>query len=106
MSVVIIGDVDESGLAPEWTNERIIVGVGDVKLDLSKRPPGPDATLSVFRLVGDVKVRVPRGARVAAGGFTLLGNRVIQAGGESGPLINLKVSGLVGDVEVTESETF
>lgn len=106
MSVVIIGDVDESGLAPEWTNERIIVGIGDVKLDLSKRPPGPDATLSIFRLVGDVKVRVPRGARVAAGGFTLLGNRTIQAGGESGPLINLKVSGLVGDVEVKESETF
>jgi predicted membrane protein len=106
VSVVIVGDVNEGGLAPEWTNERVIVGVGDVNLDLGKRPPGPDATLSIFRLVGDVKVTVPRGARVTVGGFTLLGDRRVEAGGESGPLVQLKVSGLIGDVEVRESETF
>lgn len=102
MIVTVFGEVNESGLAPQWSQEKIMLGIGDVKLDLAKKPPAPEASLNVFRLIGDVRIKVPRGARVSMGGFTLIGDRSVNASGGDGPVVNLNVNGLIGDVEIEE----
>ena len=98
----VIGDITENALPAGWTDESIVVLIGDVKLDLRNRPPGQGASLRIFRLIGDVRVRVPPGSRVSIRGATLFGDRSVDVSpGDSSPL-ELRVSGLLGDLEVTE----
>ena len=98
----LIGDVSENALPAGWTDESIVVLIGDVKLDLRNRPPGQGASLRVFRLIGDVRVRVPPGTRISIRGATLFGDRSIDVSAGDGSPLELKVSGLLGDLTVTE----
>ena len=102
MRLALFGDTDESALPAGWTKETIVVGAGDVHLDLSRRPPGPDASLTVFRLFGDVRIAVPPGASVALSGATLFGDQRARVEGEGtgGPSLRVKVLGIAGDVVV------
>jgi predicted membrane protein len=98
----VIGDITENAVPAGWTDESIVVLIGDVKLDLRNRPPGQGATLRIFRLIGDVRVRVPPGSRVSIRGATLLGDRSVDVSPGDGSPLELRVSGLLGDLEVTE----
>lgn len=98
----VVGDVTEKALPPGWTDESIVVLIGDVKLDLRNRPPGEGGSLSIFRLIGDVRVRVPPGTRVSIRGSTLFGDRSIDVSSDDGSPLEMRVSGLLGDLEVTE----
>jgi predicted membrane protein len=100
MRLTLFGDVDEGGLPDGWTKEKIVVGFGDVELDLSQRPPGPQASLTVFRLFGDVRVKAPSGLTVQLGGVTLFGNRKARVAAGDGQRVLLKVHGIAGDVTV------
>jgi predicted membrane protein len=98
----VLGDVTENALPAGWTDESIVVLMGDVRLDLRNRPPGEGAKLRVFRLFGDVHVRVPPASRLSVRGATLIGDRKVEVSPGEGPPFELSVSGLLGDLEVTE----
>jgi predicted membrane protein len=100
MQLTLFGDTTESGLPSGWTKETIVVGFGDVRLDLSKRPPGPDAHLTVFRLFGDVRITVPRGSAIQVGGVTLFGDRRVNADSGQDQVVRINISGVVGDVVI------
>jgi predicted membrane protein len=100
MQLTVFGDTNESSLPSGWTKETIVVGFGDVELDLTKRPPGPDAALTVVRIAGDVRIRVPATSAVQISGVTVFGDRRLTAQTGEGPPLRVKVTGLAGDVVV------
>lgn len=98
----LLGNVTESALPAGWTDEQIVVLLGDVKLDLRNRPPGEGgAILRVFHLVGDVLLRVSAGTRVTTSGTTLLGDHRVDVEAGEGPEFEVRAWGLFGDVKVT-----
>src|SRR6266496_3333119 len=76
-----------------WTDEQIVVLLGDVKLDLRNRPPGEGATLRVFHLVGDVRLRVSAGTCVTTSGTTLLGDHRVDVEAGEGPGFEVRAWG-------------
>jgi predicted membrane protein len=101
----LFGNVNESALAPGWTDEQIVVLLGDAKLDLTNRPPAEGAILRVFHLVGDVRMRVPAGTRVTTSGTTLLGDHRVEVESGEGPALEVRAWGIFGDVKVTSQGT-
>ncbi len=98
----LVGDVTEGALPVGWTDEQIVVLIGDVRLDLRTRPPGEGAILRVFHLVGDVRLRVSPGTRVTTSGTTLLGDQRVDVEAGEGPEFEVRAWGLFGDVKVSE----
>jgi predicted membrane protein len=98
----LLGDVTEGALPVGWTDEQIVVLIGDVRLDLRTRPPGEGAILRVFHLVGDVQLRVSPGTRVTTSGSTLLGDQRVDVEAGEGPEVEVRAWGLFGDVKVNE----
>jgi predicted membrane protein len=98
----LVGDVTEGAIPVGWTDEQIVVLIGDVRLDLRTRPPGERAILRVFHLVGDVQLRVSPGTRVTTGGTTLLGDQRVDVEAGEGPEVEVRAWGLFGDVKVSE----
>lgn len=96
----LLGNVTENALPAGWTDEQIVVLIGDVKLDLRNRPPGEGAILRVFHLVGDVLLRVSAGTRVTTSGTTLLGDHRVEVEAGEGPGFEVRAWGLFGDVKV------
>ncbi len=97
--VSLLGDVTEGALPIGWTDEQIVVLIGDVRLDLRTRPPGEAAILRVFHLVGDVRLHVSPGTRVTTSGTTLLGDQRVDVGPGEGPEVEVRAWGLF-DVKV------
>jgi hypothetical protein len=98
----LLGDVTEGALPVGWTDEQIVVLIGDVRLDLRTRPPGERATLRVFHLIGDVRLQVSPGTRVTTGGTTLLGDQRVDVEAGEGPEVEVRAWGLFGDVKVND----
>ena len=98
----LLGNVTESALPAGWTDEQIVVLLGDVKLDLRNRPPGRRAILRVFHLAGDVRLQVSAGTRVTTSGTTLLGDHRVDVQAGEGPEIEVRAWGLFGDVKVSD----
>jgi hypothetical protein len=96
----LLGDVTEGALPVGWTDEQIVVLIGDVRLNLRTRPPGEAAILRVFHLVGDVQLHVSPGTRVTTSGTTLLGDQRVDVEPGEGPEVELRAWGLLGDVKV------
>jgi hypothetical protein len=96
----LLGNVTESAIPVGWTDEQIVVLLGDVKLDLRDRPPGEGAILRVFHLIGDVRLRVAAGTRVTTSGTTLLGDHRVDIESGEGPEFEVRAWGLFGDVKV------
>ena len=98
----LLGDVTESALPSGWSDEQIVVLVGDVRMDLRSRPPSEGAVLRVFHLIGDVRLRVSPGTRLLTTGTTLLGDQRVGVGPGEGPEFEVRAWGLIGDVEVSD----
>ena len=96
----LLGDVTEGALPVGWTDEQIVVLIGDVRLNLRTRPPGEAAILRVFHLVGDVQLHVSPGTRVTTSGTTLLGDQRVDVEPGEGPEVEVRAWGLLGDVKV------
>jgi hypothetical protein len=97
-----LGDVTEGALPIGWTDEQIVVLIGDVRLDLRTRPPAERAILRVFHLIGDVRLQVTPGTRVTTSGTTLLGNQRVNVEIGKGPEVEVRAWSLFGDVTVDD----
>ena len=98
----LLGDVTENALPIGWSDEQIVLLVGDVRMDLRNRPPADGAILRVFHLVGDVRLRVPPGTRVVASGSTLLGDQRVSVEAADGAEFEVRAWGVIGDVEISD----
>lgn len=98
----LLGDVTENALSAGWTDEQIVVLVGNVRMDLRERHPGEGAILRVFHLMGDVRLRVSAGTRVIISGTTLLGDQRLDVEAGEGPEFEVRAWGLFGDVRITD----
>jgi hypothetical protein len=98
----LFGDVTENALPTGWSDEQIVVVVGDVRMDLRNRPPTDGSTLRVFHLIGDVRLRVSPGTRVVTAGSTLLGDQRISVEPGEGPEFEVRGWGLIGDLEISD----
>ena len=98
----LLGDVTEVSLPTGWSDEQIVVVIGDVRMDLRDRPPIDGATLSVFHLIGDVRLRIASGTRVVTSGSTLLGDQRVDVQPGQGPELEVRAWGLFGDLEITD----
>ena len=97
----LLGDVTETALPTGWSDEQIVVVIGDVRMDLRDRAPSDGAVLRVFHLIGDVRLRVSPGTRVVINGGTLLGDQRVRVEAGKGPEFEVRARGLIGDVEVS-----
>lgn len=98
----LFGDITENALAAGWTDEQIVVLVGNVRMDLRERHPGEGAILRVFYLMGDVRLQVSAGTRVTINGTTLLGDQRVDVEAGEGPEFEVRAWGLFGDVRITD----
>lgn len=103
MQLAVFCSTDEGGFAPGWANEIIVLLFGSAKLDLTKRPPAPDARLTVIAIFGGAKIIVPAGTSVIVGGFSLFGSREVKARAGDGPNLSLQAFVSFGGVEVVEA---
>lgn len=98
----LLGDVTENALPSGWSDEQIVVVIGDVKMDLRDRAPSDGAILRVFHLIGDVRLRVSPGTRVVTSGSTLLGDQRVGVEPGEGPELE---AGLGGSSVILRSAT-
>jgi hypothetical protein len=98
----LLGDVTENALPTGWSDEQIVVVVGDVRMDLRNRPPSDGAILRVFHLIGDVRLRVSPGTRVVTSGSTLLGDQRVRLTPGEGPEFEVRSRGFFGDLEIND----
>ena len=98
----LLGDVTENALPTGWSDEQIVVVVGDVRMDLRDRAPSDGAILRVFHLIGDVRLRVSPGTRVVTSGSTLLGDQRVGVEPGEGPELEVRAWGLIGDLEISD----
>jgi predicted membrane protein len=98
----LIGDVTENALPSGWSDEQIVVVIGDVRMDLRDRAPSDGAVLRVFHLIGDIRVRVSPGTRVITSGSTLLGDQRVGVEPGEGPELEVRAWGLIGDLEISD----
>jgi hypothetical protein len=84
-----------------WTSETVVCILGGADIDASA-PPSGEGVIRVYSLLGGAKVTVSRDARVALGGFALLGGRTADVGpGEpEGPSVAVTGASILGGVEV------
>jgi hypothetical protein len=94
----LLGHVTESVLPAGRTDEQMVVLIGDVRMDLRNRPPGTGASLRVFHLVGDVRLRVSAGSRVTSGGTTLFGDQRVDVEAGDGPELEVRTWSVFGDL--------
>ena len=101
----LLGDVTESALPSGWSDEQIVVIVGDVRMDLRDRALGDTAILRLFHLVGDVRLRVSPGTRVVTSGSTLLGDQRVGVEPGEGPELEVRAWGIIGDLEISDKRS-
>ncbi len=102
MQLAVFGSTDATGFPGGWTSERAFVLFGSAKLDLTARPPAPDAALTVCAIFGEVKIIVPAGSRLALDGFSLFGSRTVKVQPGDGPDLRIRAFALFGGVTVKE----
>lgn len=103
-TVVAIGEAKRRGRWRVADRTRVVVGIGDVELDLREAQlEGRDLTLTVVLGIGDVTVIVPRHVEVELSGIVLIGGKHERGGEEpapGAPLVRVHVVGLVGELKV------
>ena len=102
MRFTIFGD-RRAQLPPGWTKETLVGVFGDSTLDASAEP-GPGASLTLINFFSETTVHVPRGARVAEGGFTLFGDQQVDVPDGEGAEVRINAYGLFGDLKVVEKQ--
>ena len=100
MHINIFGD-RQARVPQGWVKETLVGIFGDSTLDASA-DPGPGASLTVFGLFSEATVRVPPGARVSDGGFSLFGDRSVDVPSGEGREIRINAYGAFCDLKVVE----
>jgi predicted membrane protein len=104
MHTAIFGSLDEGGFPPGWTDERVLTLFGSAELDLRRRPPGENATLTATAIFGSIEITVPRGTGVRASGFSVLGSRKVGTSPGTEQVVGMKFNSVLGSVEIKEAE--
>jgi hypothetical protein len=86
-----------------WTRERVLSLFGSVGLDLSEAPPGPGATLSVFTVLGPVRIVVERGSQIDLRGSSILGSRRLEVEPGQGSNVVIDVWTILASVRIEEA---
>lgn len=102
MQLAVFNSTNEGGLAPGWRKEVVLVLCGGATLDLTKRLPGPDATLTAIGAFGGAKIVVPAGTRLAVDGLSLFGGRSVAVRPGDGPSLRIHAFWLFGGVRIVE----
>lgn len=101
-----VGVIGESHMRGRWRLEEDVnvVGViGEWSFDLRDAEiAGDEVTVNVWSLIGEVTIRLPRGADVEVSGFNLIGERHVD---RSQPLpgmprVHVRAFSLIGSVNV------
>lgn len=98
-----MGNVSELGLRPEWTNEVVVTLFSSGTLDLTKRPPAPDARLTIVVLFGSANVVVPPDCRLTVGGISLVGARSVRAEPATGPDLRINLFAAFGGGDIRQA---
>jgi hypothetical protein len=103
-TIVAIGDAKRRGRWRVAERTRVLVGIGDVELDLREAQlAAQDLTLTIMLGIGDVTVIVPRHVEVELTGLVLIGGKHERGSEEpvpGAPLVRVRVVGFVGEVKV------
>jgi hypothetical protein len=92
-------------LADGWWKQTIVSILGGADVD-ARATPGQGARLTVVAVLGGVRVRVPAGARIKAGGFGFLGGRNVNVESKpDGPQIRLRAFSVLGGIDVSEAQS-
>ncbi len=102
MQLAVFGSTDATGFPAGWTSESAFVLFGSAKLDLTARPPAPDAALTACAIFGEVKIIAPAGSRVVLDGFCLFGSRTVKVQPGDGPDLRIRAFSLFGSVNVKD----
>src|SRR4051812_42643871 len=104
MQLAVFSSTNEAGFAREWEEEVAVALFGSVELDLTKRPPALEATLTVASVFGAVKVIVSPGTRVMTHGIALFGSARAKVEPGVGPELHIRFLSLFGSVTVVEGK--
>lgn len=104
MQLAVFSSTNEVGFVREWEDEVAVAIFGSVELDLTKRPPALDATLTVASVFGSVKVIVPPGTRVVTNGIAIFGSARAKVAPGVGPELHVRCLALFGSVVVVEGK--
>lgn len=102
----LIGDIRRSGRWRIRKRTTVWLLIGDVRLDLRGAliESEDDIEITVFSLVGDVRITVPEGIEVELIGFTVLGDRRVEVTAvprvPGTPVVRVRVFSLIGDAVV------
>lgn len=98
----VFGSLSEKGTAPGWSKETVIALLGSAKLDLSDKPPGPGATLTLIALLGSAEVIVPPGSQLSSSGIAFIGSRELKTDPREAPRIHTRLFAVLGVASVKE----
>jgi hypothetical protein len=103
-----IGEVSRSGRWRISDGTRVVMGIGDCRLDLrAAELDGDEVTITISQVIGDTTIVVPRHVDVELSGLFLIGSRKVVGTDEelspSAPRVRVRGWGLIGDLKVVRS---
>lgn len=104
----VIGEVNRKGRWRIGGKTRVVMGIGDCRLDLrAAELDGDEVTITITQLIGDTTVVVPRHVDVELSGFFLIGDKSVKGSDEelppSAPRVHVRGFGLIGEITVVRS---
>lgn len=102
---VVIGEVERKGRWRIRDSTHVVMGIGDCHLDLRKAElDGDEVTVTVWQIVGDTTIVVPRHVEVELSGFFVIGGKSMSDTEEdlppAAPRIRIRALGLIGELTV------
>jgi hypothetical protein len=106
--VVLLGEANIRNDAPIFEGGALIAVLRNITLDLTRAgQPEDDAMLTVFSLMSDVTVRVPRGWRVTMGGLPIFSDhedKTEPSSGPNAPTLCIQCISLMGSASVCSED--
>jgi hypothetical protein len=102
MDVSILGGRRIS-LPSGWRRQTSVSLLGGSRIDAGATP-GEDAKLTIVTILGGIHMKVPKGAKVSVGGFSLLGGRKVETTPGEGPEISVRAFSFLGGIHITDKE--
>ena len=104
----VIGEVERRGRWRIRDRTRVVMGIGDCHLDLrTAELDGDEVTVTIFQIIGDTTIVVPRHVDVELSGFFLIGDKSLTGSEEelppAAPRVHVRAFGLIGEVKVVRS---
>lgn len=102
MNLAFLGGFGPAPLEPGWTEQTAVAVLGGGEFDLTDAPPGPDARLRAYAILGGIEIKVPPGTHVRLDGVSILGGREVKVGPGDGPVVHVTAVAVLGGITVTD----